>query len=124
MVLVELETEFGDRQMDESVFIRFETVPLHQQVEGSHGETQSCLEVVPNTMHHFLEVPDQGEHREYGFHHHALIPLPTFAEFEVGGVSLTGMETRITQHHHLVLKSLNQVLKSGVVRLRGCDFLD
>ena len=66
-------------------------------------------------MRHFLEVPNQGEHGEYGFHHHALVPLAPFTEFEVGGVSLTGMEARIPQDHHLVFKLLNQVVEAGIV---------
>ncbi len=70
-------------------------------------------------MHYLLEMPDQGEHGEHRFNHHALVPLAAFTEFEIGGVSLTGMETRITQDDHLVFEPPNQGVKAGIVDIGG-----
>ena len=53
-------------------------------------------------MHHLLKMKYQGEHGEHRFHRHALVPLATFTEFEIGGVSLMGMETQITKDDRLV----------------------
>jgi len=117
MVLVELKSNIGDGQMDYPLGIGCKALPLDHQIECRHGEGQACPEVVPTTMHYLLEMPDQGEHGEHGFDHHALVPLATFAEFEVGGVSLTGMEPGITQNDHLVFKPPNQGLKAGIVNI-------
>ena len=117
MVLVHLQAEFGNGKMYESVVVRFQTDPLRQDVEGSYCESQSSTEIVPSTMHHFLEVTDQGEHGKDRLHHHAFVPLPTITHFEIGRVAFAGMETLITQYHHLVLESFYQMLEMGIVNV-------
>ena len=109
----------GDGQMDYPLGIGCKALPLYHQIESRHGEGQACPKVVPTTMHYLLEMPDQGEHGEHSFDHHALVPLAPFTEFEIGGVSLTGMETHITQDDYLVFKPLNQGLKAGIVNIGG-----
>jgi hypothetical protein len=41
------------------------------------------LEIRPNTMHHFLEVTDQRQHRERGFDDHPIIPFTALTDAEV-----------------------------------------
>ena len=119
MVLVELKSNMGDGQMDYPLGIGCKAVPLDHQIESRHGEGQACPKVVPTTMHYLLEMPDQREHGKHGFDHHSFVPLATFAEFEIGGVSLAGMEHSITQDDHLVFKPPNQGLKAGIVNIGG-----
>ena len=40
--------------MDASVFVRFQSIPLHQYVEGGHQVTQMRLKSSPGVMTHLL----------------------------------------------------------------------
>ena len=73
------------------------------------------MKVVPDPMHHLLEVPNQGEHGKHRFYQHALVPFPPLTQLEVGWVSYLGMESTIGQDHHLIFKPLDQMLKMGIV---------
>jgi hypothetical protein len=48
-------------------------------------------------MHHLFEMADERQHREDRFHQHAVLPLTTRTQFEIGGIALRGMEAGITQ---------------------------
>src|ERR671914_1398912 len=100
--------------MNIPLFIGLETIPLHQDVEGGHGESQPSPEVVPDPMGEFLEMADQSEHRKHGFYHHTLIPFSSSAELEIGGVSCLSMKSAVRQNDHLVLEPLGQGLEAGV----------
>src|ERR671916_122059 len=100
--------------MNIPLFIGLETIPLHQDVEGGHGESQPSPEVVPDPMGEFLEMADQSEHRKHGFYHHAPIPFSSSAELEIGGVSFLSMKSAVRQNDHLVLEPLGQGLEAGV----------
>src|SRR5918997_2130871 len=100
--------------MNIPLFIGLETIPLHQDVEGGHGESQPSPEVVPDPMGEFLEMADQSEHRKHGFYHHTLIPFSSSAELEIGGGSLLSMKSAVRQNDHLVLEPLGQGLEAGV----------
>src|ERR687895_2828940 len=100
--------------MNIPLFIGLETIPLHQDVEGGHGESQPSPEVVPDPMGEFLEMADQSEHQKHGFYHHTLIPFSSSAELEIGGVSFLSMKSPVRQNDHLVLEPLGQGLEAGV----------
>jgi hypothetical protein len=100
--------------MDKSLFIWLEAIPLRQDVEGRHGESQTGPEVVPNPMGEFLEMADQSEHRKHGFHHHALVPFSPSAQLEIGWVSFLSMKSTVRPDDHLVLEPLGQMLEADV----------
>src|ERR671914_102661 len=100
--------------MNIPLFIGLETIPLHQDVVGGHGERQPSPEVVPDPMGEFLEMADPSEHRKHGFYHHTLIPFPSSAELEIGRVSFLSMKSAVRQNDHLVLEPLGQGLEAGV----------
>ena len=65
MVLVFLQTELSNGDMNEAALIGLQTIPLHKQIEGSHGEGQAHAEVLPYPMHYLLEMTYQSEHGEH-----------------------------------------------------------
>src|SRR6266705_1163734 len=91
-----------------------EAMPLDQHIEGRHGEREPRLKRGPHTVHDFLEVADERQHREHGLHEHTVLPLPALTQFEVGGIALRGMEARVTQDDHASVDLANQPLK-GVI---------
>src|SRR6516165_3770436 len=50
-------------------------MPLDQHVEGGHGEGEPGVKILPHTVHDFLEVADDGQHREHRFYQHPVLPL-------------------------------------------------
>ena len=70
-------------------------------------------------MHDFFEMTDQSEHGKGRFDPHALVPLATFTQLEIGGISLLCMETRVGQNDHLIFKLPDQVLEPSVVDIGG-----
>ena len=88
-------------------------MPLDQHIEGGHGERESGLEIRPDPMHRLLEVTDERQHGEHRLHQQAVLPLPTLAQFEIGGIAFGGMEGGITQDNHAFFELSNQPL-------RGC----
>src|SRR2546428_10739527 len=90
-------------------------MPLDQHMEGRHGEREPSVEIPPDPMHRLLEVTDERQHREHRLHEHAVLPLPTLAQFEVRGVALRRMEGGLTQDNHALLTLPNEPLK-GVIR--------
>jgi hypothetical protein len=92
---------------------------LHQEVEHGHREGQPTAEGCPCPMTELLEPTHGRQHRQHGFHHHALVPGAAFAGFHIGGVTRLGVEARISQNNHLVFKLSNQPVKGGVRHMRG-----
>src|SRR5215470_7248629 len=90
-----LQTKLSYREGHETRRVGLQTMPLDQDIENSHGERQARLKVGPAPVHDFLQMADERQHREHRFHQHALLPLPPLTHFEVTGIPLRGMETRI-----------------------------
>src|SRR5216683_1330471 len=110
-----LQTKFRNREGHEARRIGLEAMPLDQHIEGRHGERQARLKIRPAPMHHLLKMADQRQHREYGLHQQAVLPLAPLTQFEVGGIALGGVEAGITQDDHTSIKWSNEPLK-GVIR--------
>src|SRR5713101_4199155 len=100
-----LQTKLSDREGHEARRGGLEALPLHQHIEGGHGEREPRLKIRPHAVHDFLEVADQRQHREDRLHEHTVLPLATLTQFEVGGIPLGGMETGITQDNQSVLRT-------------------
>lgn len=66
-MLVGLQAELRNREMHDAVFVRFETVPLDEDIEGCHRPSQTHLEVAPHAMHRFLKVITERQHRQHSF---------------------------------------------------------
>src|SRR5437773_12074147 len=85
-----LQTKLSHRERHEARRVGLEAMPLDEDIEGGHGERQARLKIRPNPMHRPLKMTDQGQHGEHRFHEHAVLPLATLTQFEVGGVALGG----------------------------------
>ena len=70
------------------------------------------MEIRPDAARDLLEMADYGEHRQHRLDEHAAgIPLTPPTHFEVRGIACGGMESRITQDDHALIKLPNQPLK-------------
>ena len=93
-------------------------MPLDQHIEGGHGEREPRLKICPHAVHDPLEMTDERQHGEHRLDEYTVLPLAAWTQFEVGGITLRGMEGRITQDNHLVFKLPHKPLK-GVIRHIG-----
>src|SRR5713226_7735049 len=103
-----LQTKLGHREGHEARRIRLEAMPLDQHIEGRHGERQACLKIRQTPMYDSLKMADHGQHGEHRLHQHAVLPRAALTQFEVAGIPLRGMESRITQDNHALFKLPNQ----------------
>src|SRR6266436_8951727 len=114
-----LQTQCSDREGHEARRVGLEAVPLDQHMEGGHGERQARLKRRPAPMHHLFEMADERQHREYRLHEHTVLPLTALTQFEVGRITLRGMEAGVAQDNHALFKLLNEPLKGIVCNIGG-----
>ena len=112
-----LQTKLSDREGYDASRGGLEAVPLDQHIEGGHGERQPGLEILPDAVHHLLEMADERQHRQHRFNEDALLPLSPSTQFEVGGITLRRMERRITQHNHALVELPHEPLKRVIRRM-------
>lgn len=105
--------------MDTTIFVNLNAIPLHQDVEQSHGICQSALEIEPDTMHHLLKMADQRQHRQNRFHNHARVPFATTAEAQIVRLPILFGKTRIGKDSHIGNVAVDKVLKSGTIMYIG-----
>ena len=72
-------------------------MPLDEDIKGSHGEGEAGVEVLPDSVHDFLEMAHDGQHGEHRLDEHTVLPLAPLTQFEIRRVHLGGMEGGITQ---------------------------
>src|SRR6266446_4178502 len=109
-----LQTQLSDREGHEARRVGLEAMPLDQHIEGGHGERQARLKIRPIPMHHLLHMADERQHREHRLHQHTVLPLAARTQFAMARIPLRGMETGVTQDHHLVFALANEPLKRVV----------
>ncbi len=112
-----LQSELGDRQWDESVFIGLESMPLHQQVEGGHGEAEMGGEIRPRSMGLLLKAAGSGEHGKDGLNEHPLVPRVARTDFQVGRITGLGMKAWVAEEDHLLLEASDHRMKDRIVDL-------
>ena len=66
---------------------------MDQGVEGSHGKSQSGLQVFPLSMHDFFEMKDRGHHGKNRFDDHSAVPSSSFTNFDIFGEAIFVSET-------------------------------
>lgn len=65
-------------------------------------------------------MADQGEHGIDRFDQHPVVPGAPWTDLKVGRIALPGMEARVTQDQHPILKDLDQGVKQGIVDVGRC----
>src|SRR5262249_23644499 len=100
--------------MDEAMYIGFEAMPLDEDIKSGQGKGQPRLERRPGPMRDLLQMTDAMNHREYSLDQHSGIPQAPLTQFEIGRVTLSRVECRITQDDHLLFIRRNQGMKSGI----------
>ena len=114
-----LQTKFSHRERHEARRIGLETMPLHQHIEGRHGEGQTRLQRRPAPMPHLFHMAHEREHRQDRLHEHTVLPRAPRTQFQIAGIPLCGMESRITQDNHLFFTLSYQPLKGIVCDIGG-----
>src|SRR6266571_2953947 len=59
-----LQTKLSHREGHEARRVGEETMPLDQHIEGGHGEREAGVEILPASVHDFLKVAHDGQHRQ------------------------------------------------------------
>src|SRR5215813_8217965 len=95
-------------------------MPLDEDIKGGHGEGEAGVEVLPDSVHDFLEMAHDGQHGEHRLDEHTVLPLAALTQFEVSRVPLGGMEGGITQDDHAAVDLPNQPLKGIICDIGGC----
>src|SRR5882724_6969290 len=106
-----LQTKFSHRERHETRRVGLETLPLDQHIEGGHGEGEACLEIRPDPVHDPLEMADERQHGAHRLHQHAVLPRAPRTQLAIAWITLCGMEARVTQDNHALLKLPNQPLQ-------------
>src|SRR5215510_6660719 len=95
-----LQTKLNHREGHEARRIGEEAMPLDEDIKGSHSEGEAGVEVLPDSVHDFLEMAHDGQHGEHRLDEHTVLPLAARTQFEVRRVPLGSMEGGITQDDH------------------------
>src|SRR5215510_3583447 len=95
-------------------------MPLDEDIKGGHGEGEAGVEVLPDSVHDFLEMAHDGEHGEHRLDEHPVLPLAALTQFEVSRVPRGGMEGGITQDDHTSVDLPNQPLKGIICDIGRC----
>ena len=101
------------------MLIWFQTMPLNENIESSHGKSQAGFEIAPGSVSPVFEVANRREHGKHRFNNHADIPGFGLADFQVLWITLFGIEAMVGQHNHLLLKCPDQGMKGSVVDVCG-----
>jgi hypothetical protein len=114
-----LQTKLSNREGHKARRSGLQAMPLDQHIEGRHGEREPRLKILPPAVHDFLEVANNGQHRQDRLDEDAILPLPPSTQFEVGRIPLGGMEGGITQDNHASVELPNQPLEGIVCDIGG-----
>src|SRR6266516_3142731 len=114
-----LQTKLSNRERNEARHVGEEAMSLDEHIEGGHGEREAGVEILPASVHNFLKLAHDGQHRQDRLHEDAILPLPPATEFEVGRSPLGGMEGGITQDDHAPVKLLHEPLKGVICDIGG-----
>jgi hypothetical protein len=94
--------------MDKTVFIRFEAVPLNQDIESGDGVSQTSLEILPGPMSDTFEMADCRQHGYDRFDNHPHIPRAALADFHVFRITL--FSERLKSHVWANRRTINRII--------------
>lgn len=105
--------------MKKAIRIGLQTVPLNEQIEGSHSKSQACLEVLPVSVCYPFEMADGRKYGQYCLNNHTNIPGFRLADLQIFRIALFGIKTMISQDNHLIFKRLDERMKESIVDIRS-----
>src|SRR5205807_7375685 len=94
-----LQAKLGYRERHEARCVRLEAMPLHQHIEGSHGEREPGLEICPHAVHVLLPMADERQHRANYLEKHTFLPFTALTLFEFGRTFLRGLAASMPQDY-------------------------
>jgi hypothetical protein len=105
--------------VNETRQVRMEPIPTGQQVENNHRKGQTGAEIIPNPVHHFLEMANGGQHRKDGFDNHVLIMVERLAHLQISRVPFFGMESMIREDRGAIYETLIQRMRVAIMHVGG-----
>jgi hypothetical protein len=93
--------------------------PWTSTVQAGHGAREPGLARRPDPIHDLFAMADERQHREHRPDEHPVLPHAALTQFEVGGITLSSMETGVAQDEHAFFKLPNQPLEGGIRRIDG-----
>ncbi len=98
-----------------AIFIDLDAVPLDEQVDHRHRLSQAAPEIIPNSMHHLLEMAHEGQYGQHRFDNHARDPLAPLANPEVLRMPVLLDKALIAEQHHPGGIALGNRLKGAAI---------
>ena len=98
-----------------TIFIGLYSMPLHQPIEGGHGEAQMGGKIRPRPMGLRLKAANSGEHGKDRLNEHPLAPGFTRTDFQVGRVAGFGMNAVVAEEANPLLEASDQGMKDRIV---------
>jgi hypothetical protein len=105
--------------MTEAMDIRFESMPLYEEINSGQRKGKPRLKCGPRPMGDFFQMTDATQHREHGLDQHPGIPETPIPQFAIDRVAFFGLEGRSTQDNPLLCKGLAQRMASGIGGMRA-----
>src|SRR5256714_13756951 len=94
-------------------------MPLDQHVKRRHSEREARLKIRPAPMHHLFEMADERQHRQHRLDEHTVLPRAALTQFQVAGITLRSMESRVAQDNHALFDLPNEPLKGVICDIGG-----
>lgn len=110
-------TELSDGKMNKAVFIWLQPMPLNQESDGSHDQSQMSGKIVPDAMSHTVDMADADQHGVDRLHSHPDIPDTQDTNFHVERIAPASIKGRVSQDDHRTIESSNQGLERGIIHL-------
>lgn len=94
---------------------------IERQQDIEHGDDggQAGLNILTDAVMDALEITDDGDHRERGFHKHAFIPGAFGTHFAIVGNAVDTAEAIVGQGNASLVHALNHVVKVLIVDIHG-----
>ena len=92
-------------------------MPLHQPIEGGHGQAEMSGEIRPGSMGLLLKAADSGEHGKDRLKDHPLAPCFTGTPFQIGRVAGFCMKAVVAEDDPRLLDASDQRMKDRIMDL-------
>jgi hypothetical protein len=106
--------------MNEAILIRFQPIPLNQDVEQRHGPADPALEIGPNAVGDLFEMTNERQHREDRLNHHPLVPGALGTDFKIGRHPAHLFKMGVGKDDHLLGDRIHQMLEGSAIVDIGC----
>ncbi len=94
--------------MQNTIFVKIQTIPLLQKIEHCHGVSKSHLKIFPNSLSQVFQAADLRQQREDRFNQHPVVPLTAPTNFQVVRRIGAAAKSFVRQDDHFLLHGFDQ----------------